>query len=244
MNLSKHFTLAELSFSSTAASKGIANVPDAAATDALKALCTAVLDPVRDALGRPIKVNSGFRGPVLNKLVGGVPDSQHVLGQAVDIQCPGVPVVEVFKTIVRLGLPYDQVIYEAKDSSTKWVHVSHKSGNAPGGNRGEIRVAQFGANGKPTGYPFVTAAQALAMSEPVSRARGAAAEPQHLEMADEPPQETPSKKKAAAKKTAAKKAPAKKAAAKQAAVKAAPVRKVAAKKAPAKKAAAPARRRG
>jgi hypothetical protein len=230
MNLSNHFTLAELSFSSTAAAKGISNEPDAAAIEALKALCTAVLDPVRDALGRAIKVNSGFRGPVLNKLVGGVPDSQHVFGQAADIQCPGVTVVEVFKTIVRLGLPYDQVIYEAKDSSTKWVHVSHKAG----GNRGEIRVAQFGANGKPTGYPFVTAAQALAMSEPLSRSRGAAAEPQHFEMADEPPQDAPAKKKPAAKKAAAKKVPAKKTAAKKTAAKKTAAKKAAAKKAPGK----------
>jgi zinc D-Ala-D-Ala carboxypeptidase len=233
MNLSRHFTLAELSFSSTAAAKGIANEPDAAAVAALKALCTAVLDPVRDALGRPIKVNSGFRGPVLNKLVGGVADSQHVFGQAVDIQCPGIAVLELFKTIVRLGLPYDQVIYEAKDSNTKWVHVSHKAA----GNRGEIRVAKFGADGKPTGYPFVTAEQALAMSEPLSRSRGAAS-PGHLEMADEPPQPPRARTKAPAKKAPAKKAPAKKAPAKKAVPK-----KAVAKKAPAKKAATPTRKR-
>ncbi len=230
MNLSTHFTLAELTASTTAARRGIANEPDGEAVECLKALCSAVLDPLREVLGRPVTVNSGFRSPELNRIVGGVPDSQHVFGQAADLQCPGLPVMDVFKAIVRLGLPFDQVIYEARDSNTKWVHVSHKAGD----NRGEIRVAKFGPDGRPVAYPNVTAEQALAMSEPVSRARRAA-QPAHVEMADEPMPEARPAKKPAAKKPAAKKPAAKKPAAKRPVAKRPAAKKAAAKTAPAKK---------
>lgn len=218
MNLSKHFTLAELTFSSTAAAEHINNEPDAAAIASLGALCTAVLDPLREALGKPITISSGFRGPVLNKRVGGVADSQHLFGMAVDIQSAGTPVLALFQKVIAMGLPFDQIIYEAKDANTKWVHVSHR----PGNNRGDIRVAQFGANGKPTGYPSVTAAHALAMTEPVRRsartapteAQPGAASEAAGEAADVPYQ-APANTKVAARKAAAQKAPAKKATAKQ-----------------------------
>ncbi len=165
MNLSKHFTLAELTFSATAAAEHISNEPDAAAVASLGALCAAVLEPLREALGGPISISSGFRGPVLNKRVGGVADSQHLFGMAVDIQSAGMSVLALFQRVIAMGLPFDQIIYEARDRNTKWVHVSHR----PGNNRGDIRVAQFAANGKPTGYPAMTAAQALAMVETTAR---------------------------------------------------------------------------
>ena len=237
MNLSKYFTLAELTYSSTAAAEHIANQPDAAATAALGALCTAVLDPLREAVGRPITISSGYRGPVLNQRVGGVADSQHLLGMAVDIQSAGTPVLALFQKLIAMGLPFDQIIYEAKDANPKWVHVSHRSGN----NRGDMRVAQFGANGKPTGYPAVTAAQALAMTEPVRRsARAAPATGQPgvaVEAAGEAadvPYQAPAAKRNATKKVPVEKAAAKKAASKKAAAKKAPTKKVGARKIAAK----------
>lgn len=253
MNLSRHFTLAELTHSDTAAREGIPNQPGVVEVAALRALCSAVLDPLREAVGRPIKVNSGYRGPALNRRIGGATSSQHLCGQAADIQSPGMAVLELFKTVIRLGLPFDQVIYEAQNANTKWVHVSHK----PGAHRGEIRIAEFGANGRPTGYPRVSAQQALAMVERTTRSARAAAEPGYVERADEPEHEAPeaagsmlvrprpqagakaaAAKKAVVKKTAAKKATAKKATAKKAAVKTTTARKLAVEKAAVKKTAA------
>ena len=178
--LSRHFTLAELTRSQTAERLGIDNRPGAAEIDNLRALCAAVLDPLREAVGRPITVNSGYRGPALNARIGGATSSQHLTGQAADIQSPGMPVVDLFKTVIRCGLPYDQLIYEARDATTKWVHVSHSAA----GNRGEIRIAEFDANGRPLRYPQVSREQALAMTEPTLRS--ATAEPGYVEVGDEP----------------------------------------------------------
>jgi zinc D-Ala-D-Ala carboxypeptidase len=242
MNLSRFFTLDELTHSNTAKAEGIANQPTEVEVECLRALCSAVLDPLRDAVGKSIKVNSGYRGPALNKRLKGALKSQHLDGQAADIQSPGMAVLELFKTAIRLGLPYDQIIYEVNGAS-KWVHVSHRAG----ANEGEILLAKFGTDGRVT-YPKITAQQALEMTEPVTRS-GVVAEPTYIETADEPERDlpaargveaaeptprtarTPARKKAAAKKVAAKKkAPAKKAAAKKTAAK-----KTAAKKTPARK---------
>jgi hypothetical protein len=224
MQLSRFFTLEELTFSNTARAAGIDNQPTATEVESLRALCNAVLDPLREAVGQAIKINSGYRGPALNALVKGVKKSQHLTGQAADIQAPGMTVIDLFKKVIELKLPFDQVIYEVKGAS-KWVHVSHN----PGANSGEILLAKFAADGSVT-YPRVTEREALAMSEPVTRSRGPVAEPGYDEAADEPEREAPAAP-AAPTTTAAKKAPAKKAAV----PKPAPAKKVAAKKAAAKK---------
>lgn len=242
MQLSRFFTLAELTRSDTAAREGIPNQPAEGQIDQLRALCSAVLDPLREAVGRPIRITSGYRGPALNARIGGSATSQHSHGQAADLQAPGLDVLELFKTVIRLGLPFDQVIYEAQSASVKWVHVSHRAGD----NRGEIRVAQFNAAGRATGFPLVSADQALAMRERTTRSGRAAAEPGYEERADEPVLEVEAAakvpvKRAAAKRPTAKKVPAgpvaaRKSAAKKAPAKA-PAKTVAVKKAPAKKAA-------
>ena len=215
MNLSRFFTLEELTFSGTAQAENIPNQPTPTEVESLRALCTAVLDPLRESIGQPIKVNSGYRGPALNKRIKGATKSQHLVGQAADIQCPGMTVVDLFKTVIRMKLPYDQIIYEVKGPS-KWVHVSHD----PAGNKGEILLAQFAADGSVT-YPRITADQALAMSEPGSRSIGGEPEPGYEEGADEPVRRAT---RGVAKAVAVKKAPAKKVVAKKAAVKKAPAK--------------------
>lgn len=220
MPFSRFFTLAELTHSNTAVAEGIPNQPGPAETAQLQALCAAVLDPLRAAVGQPIKVNSGYRGPQLNRRIGGAPGSQHQSGQAADIQSPAMPVLELFKTIIRLGLPFDQLIYEARNATSKWVHVSHD----PARRRGEIRVAEFDASGRPVRYPMISAEQALAMTERVSRSR-AAQELAYEERGDEPPHEPLPVKKAPAKEAPAKKAPAKKAPARKAVAKKVAVKK-------------------
>lgn len=218
----RHFTLAELTHSNTAQAEGINNQPGPAALEALRALCAAVLDPLRDALDKPITINCAYRGPVLNKRVGGVANSQHLTGQAADLQSPQATVLDLFKLAIRLELPYDQIIYEARSATSKWLHVSHVGGaTAAGVNRGEIRVAQFGPDGKPQAYPLVSKEQALAMTERVSRSK-TAAPLTYEEGADEPvlaAPKAPARRKPAAQKApgtaAAKPVPAKKGAAKK-----------------------------
>ena len=90
----------------------------------IEALVTEVLDPVRERLGRPIVVNSGYRCPKHNKEVGGVPNSQHMKGEAADIRCDNNK--ELVRLLTEQG-KYDQlIIYPG------FVHVSWKR---VGGNR-------------------------------------------------------------------------------------------------------------
>ena len=182
MNLSRHFTLEELTASTTAQAEHIDNQPTAAGIAALRALCTTVLDPLRDALGQPIKVTSGYRGPALNRRVKGAAKSQHLTGEAADLQSPGLSVLALFQLAIRLRLPFDQIIYEV-NGAAKWVHISHTTGV----NKGEILLGKFGPDGK-VSYPRLTAAAALALSEP--RTRGLLVEPDYTELRDEPVRRT------------------------------------------------------
>jgi len=117
MQLTANFTLAEL----TATSTGLPNVPTPTEEANLRALAEKVLQPLRVALGRPVLVNSGFRSAAVNQAVGGTASSQHRLGQAADIHVAGMTSAEVAREIVRLGLPFDQLIEEFG----RWVHVSY-----------------------------------------------------------------------------------------------------------------------
>lgn len=182
MKLSRFFELGEMTRSDTAQREGIANEPDTAACEELRKLCIDVLDPLREALGKPITVNSGYRGPVLNRRIGGASNSQHVEGKAADIQCSGTAVLGLFQQIIRLGLPFDQLIYEARSATAKWVHVSHNAN----GNRGQIMIAKFDDSGRPIAYPRVTADEALAMREPAQRTRSLGVRLEYIEMGDEP----------------------------------------------------------
>lgn len=145
MNIGKHFTLAELTHSQAAARKGLKNEPDAAALESLQLLVRNVLDPLREALGRPIVVSSGYRSPLVNRTVGGASSSQHVLGQAADITVPGMHVTEVVARIRALGLPFDQLI----DEFGSWVHVSH----GPRNRRQTLRARRTTAGTKYEAIP-------------------------------------------------------------------------------------------
>ena len=123
MQLTKDFTLEELIHSDLADRLYIKNLPTDEQVYNLTALAQDVLQPVRDYLGVPIKVNSGFRSEALNKRIGGKPTSQHLNGEAADIECEEKSNKELFDAIVKLGVS-DQVINE---SNFAWVHVSHKA---------------------------------------------------------------------------------------------------------------------
>lgn len=118
----KYFTINELIKSTTATAKKIDNTPTKEVEDNLTKLVDKVLDPLREAYGKPIKVNSGYRCPKLNRAVGGSATSQHVLGQAADITGGSKAENKIlFDLIKSLKLPFDQLIWE---NGGVWVHVS------------------------------------------------------------------------------------------------------------------------
>lgn len=139
MKLSKDFYLYEFERSQTASRYGINNsVEDDEILDALKELTKHVLQPIRNHFRRAVNVSSGYRSPELNKLIKGSPNSQHMKGQAADIEIWNIPNVELGRYI-RDNLEFDQLILEQYDpnegANSGWIHVSYKS---PGQNRKEV----------------------------------------------------------------------------------------------------------
>lgn len=128
----KHFTIGELCASTTADARGIKNTPMLQETGNLKALADNVLDPLREWYGKPIYVNSGYRCPQLNRMVGGKPTSQHLKGEAADITAESKEENRKLFAYIRANLTFDQLIDEKNFS---WVHVSFKRN---GENRKQI----------------------------------------------------------------------------------------------------------
>lgn len=125
MQLSKNFSLQELTVSQTAARLGLNNQPNSHQQANLQRLCDEVLQPLRDYLKRSIIVTSGFRSVSVNRAVGGSQTSAHSHGLAADIYAPGMTVMQLIHTIHGLQLPYDQVI----DEFGSWVHVGLSANN-------------------------------------------------------------------------------------------------------------------
>ena len=120
----KYFTIKELTKSTTAIKRHIDNTPSKEIERSLTALVEKVLDPLREAYGKPIIVTSGYRCPKLNAIVGSTPSSQHVKGEAADIKTIEDTPEEnkkLYDLIVKLKLPFDQLINE---HNYDWVHVS------------------------------------------------------------------------------------------------------------------------
>lgn len=129
--MGKYFTVSELTYSSEAKKRKIDNTPPPDIKVKLNTLINNVLDPIREQWGGPINVNSGFRSPTLNRIVGGVYTSQHVKGEAADITVGSKEKnKELFDMIVGMSqagaIQFDQLIDE-KDYS--WIHISHQFKN-------------------------------------------------------------------------------------------------------------------
>ena len=120
MNLTKNFTLEEFVESETAKKYSIPNKPTEKEVYRIYILCEKLLQPLRNKLGMPVIINSGFRSKELNKIIGGVKNSQHLMGQAADIHMPGMELKDVFE-IIHKEFHYDQLILEMD----KWIHVSY-----------------------------------------------------------------------------------------------------------------------
>ncbi len=128
-NISKHITYGEGVNSFTAIEKHIDNTPTPQALKEMQHVAVNVFDKVRDHFGKPLKVSSFYRSPALNAAVGGSRTSQHMAGQAIDIQCiPGTGVTNamIYNYILK-NLEFDQLIWEfGNDKEPAWVHVSLK----------------------------------------------------------------------------------------------------------------------
>jgi len=131
MKLSQNFSLSEFTKSQTATRHGIDNTPSMTNIINLTSLCEGVLQPVRNHFMKPMIISSGFRCKELNTKIGGSKTSQHVLGQAADIEVLGVSNLELSDWI-HTNLEYDQLIlefYNEKEGPhSGWVHVSFDKG--------------------------------------------------------------------------------------------------------------------
>ena len=131
MKLSKHFSLEELCKSQTATRLGIDNLAkDENVITNLKIICENILEPIRENYGIPFSPNSAYRSPKLNNAVGSSHKSQHLKGQAVDIEIPSIDNYELAQWI-RNNLDFDQLILEFYNGgpSSGWVHVSFAEEN-------------------------------------------------------------------------------------------------------------------
>lgn len=134
--LTPNFSLEEMCASSTAKAKHIDNTPPPHVVVNLVYLCLYILQPLRNHTKKPVHVNSGYRCPELNKAVGGVSNSQHEKGEAVDIHLSGNKKEDdAMFAWMRDNLPYDQLIMEHNKSGVYWIHVSYK---ADGSNRHKV----------------------------------------------------------------------------------------------------------
>ena len=119
-----NFKLSELIHSDTAIKWNINNMPDINSLDCMLDLIVFCLQPIRELLGMPMIITSGFRSKDVNTLIGGKPTSQHCKGQAADFIINGMSVPEIIQKIKQSGIEYDQLINEYN----KWVHISYIKG--------------------------------------------------------------------------------------------------------------------
>lgn len=126
MRLSPHFTLREMTRSQVALRRGLDNTPGPASLENLRRLAGEILEPLRAEFAIPFAPSSGYRAPALNAAIGAAPGSQHILGQAVDFEIPGVPNLRVARWIEEV-LTFDQLIvefHEAGKPFSGWIHCS------------------------------------------------------------------------------------------------------------------------
>ena len=154
MNLTKNFTLSEMTKSETALRHGMDNTPSSSEIENLRVLCENVLQKVRDHYGKGVKVNSGFRHPLVNAKVGGSTTSDHCKGFAADIEIPGVANADLAQWIAD-NCEFRQLIlefYTVGVPDSGWVHVSFN----PADNKKQVLTATK-QNGKTVYLPGLVA---------------------------------------------------------------------------------------
>lgn len=119
-----NFKMSELIYSEKAVENNINNMPDINSMDNMLNLIFHCLQPVRDLIKKPMIITSGFRNPLVNRLVNGEENSQHKTGQAADFVIKGMTPAQIVNVIRKSNIDYDQLINEY-DS---WVHISYNKG--------------------------------------------------------------------------------------------------------------------
>lgn len=116
-----NFSMSELIRSDVASKNGINNTPNPSSLDNLFDLIVYCLQPVRNAIDKPMIITSGYRCTKLNKLVGGVKNSHHLIGCAADFIVAGLNPSEIINIILKSDIRFNQLINEYD----KWVHISY-----------------------------------------------------------------------------------------------------------------------
>lgn len=119
-----NFKISELIKSETAIKHKLNNTPDINSLDNMLDLIHYCLQPIREKIGKPMIISSGYRSEKVNKLVGGAPNSQHLKGQAADFQVKEMTPAQIINIIKNSNIEYDQLINEYD----RWVHVSFVKG--------------------------------------------------------------------------------------------------------------------
>lgn len=137
MNISEHITLIESYKSQIAERFGINNIPPTEVLPAMKLVAEMCFEPIRNHFGVPIYVSSFYRSKELNKRVKGSDTSQHIKGEAMDIDADifgGITNKQIFDW-AKSNLKFDQLIWEyGDDSNPSWVHISYRKNN----NRNQV----------------------------------------------------------------------------------------------------------
>jgi hypothetical protein len=129
MQLTTHFTDDELIHSILAETEGIDNRPSEVAAANLYLLAVNVLERLRNAVGAPLHISSGYRSPELNRAVGGAQNSQHMMGQAADVYVVGCSPEKLLLIALKAGIDFDQAVIEPR-----WLHISYNQFD----NRGQM----------------------------------------------------------------------------------------------------------
>ena len=127
--ISKHISYKEGVYSRTAQRLGIDNNPSQYELTNMQVVAENIFEPLREWAGSPIKINSFFRSPELNKAIGGSSKSQHCEGRAIDIDdVYGYKTNAEMYAWIKENLDFDQMIWEfGTDKNPDWVHVSYVS---------------------------------------------------------------------------------------------------------------------
>ena len=121
--ISKHISYNEGVVSNTAKREGIDNTPNKTVLKRMALVAEKCFEPIREKHGRPLRINSFYRSPELNKAVGGSKTSQHMSGEAIDFTSGSKRENKILYNWMRDNLEVDQLIWEY---GGKWIHVSYK----------------------------------------------------------------------------------------------------------------------
>ena len=144
--ISKHISYKEGTYSQTALRKGLDNTPNEEQLKCMKEVTENLFEPLREWVGGPIKINSFFRGEPVNTAIGGSKYSQHMKGQAMDIDDTfGHKTNAEMYHYIKDNLDFDQLIWEfGDDKNPNWIHVSYVAHRE---NRKKLTIAKK-VNGK------------------------------------------------------------------------------------------------